>query len=387
MTQFISNQHTHTRTHTHTHAHKPPDNMDNGKKNGLFIMKNWNIFAQGKKGGISPPFEGVRDRDKIHNPPRIPFEARRAVDGDDALNVVNEAVKNVDQVSLPVFSRMDDEEMGNSKLSRGLKANEQNLVHVGNGIAGREMVRLSQMKKSKEEKEEEEEEEALSSSCTSYASTLSGKWPTDDEVDCVQSESPKVRRRNWFHPLPFKTWMDQESESLGTGEEDEVVEGEVSNIDDEEDEAEHPGVLMDSVQKTKDEKDVEGCKRSLDEREGQPKLPAAKVNCRGFYVKKGMIYKIIWDGDKKQRLVSDGVRCRNHSRVWDPPFPTYSSTTIPAESGAAEEENQVVEREAKDLEERKRSLDERDRQVQLQFGELLRHISVSIREEKARFTR
>jgi len=350
-------------------------------------MKNWNIFTQWKKWGTRQPFEGVRDRDKIHNAPRIPipFEGKRAVDGDDALNVVNEAVKNVDQVSLPVFSRMDDGEMGNSKLSRGLKANEQNLVHVGNGIAGREMARLSQMKKIKEA-EEEEEEEALSSSCTSYASTLSGKWPTDDEVDCVQSESPKVRRRNWFHPLPFKTWMDQESESLGTGEEDEVVEGEVSNIDDEEDEAEHPGVLMNAVKKTKEEKDVEDCKRSLDDREGQPKLPA-KLICRGFFVKKGMIYKMMWSVDKNQRLVSDGHRCRNHSRVWDPPFPTYRSTTIPAESGAAEEENEVVEREAKDLEERKRSLDERDRQVKLQFRELRRNISVSIREEKARFTR
>jgi len=352
--------------------------MDNGKENRFFTMKNGNIFAQGKKGGISPPFERFRDRGKIHKP-QIPFDVKRAVDGDNALNCMSAAVKNVDHESSTIFSRMGFREMYNSKLSRGSKANEQNHVHVGNGIAGREMASLSQMKKRKEE-EEEEEEEAHSSSCaTSYASTLSGEWPTDDEGDCVQSEFPKKKGfGKWFPSLfPLTTWMDQlprsspqeaglsidsplSYESHGTGEEDEVVEGEVSNIDAEDDEAEHLDVSTDSGQESGEEKELasqpsvkkrklEELKRSLEERErkvdSQIKELLNKWSAhRTFTVKKkDKILSIFWDGGKKQWLVSDGVRCRKHNKVWDPQIRTDSPTTVPEESGAAEEEDEVGE--------------------------------------------
>ena len=337
--------------------------MDNGKENRLFIIENRNTVAQGEMGAISPPFGGVRHPDKISHPSpqmlQIPFKTKRAVDGDNALNVMNTAVKNVDQDSSAFFSRMGDGEKGNSKLSRGSNANEKNLVHVGNGIAEREMARLSLMKKRKEE-EEEEEEEALSSSCaTSYASTLSGKWSTDDEVDSVQSESQEVGLRKWLPSLfPSTTWMDQFSpssqqeaglsidsplsyESNGTGEEDEVVEGEVSNIDDEGDEAEHPDVSMDSGQESGEEKElasqpsakkrnVEELVRSLEEKEQKIDLQIKDLLSewrahRTFTVRrKDKLLTIFWDGDKRQWLVSDGVRCRKHNKVWDPPIPTDS---------------------------------------------------------------
>jgi len=363
--------------------------MDNGKENRLFIIENRNTVAQGEMGAISPPFGGVRHPDKISHPSpqmlQIPFKTKRAVDGDNALNVMNTAVKNVDQETFVLFSRMGDGEKGNSKLSRGSNANEKNLVHVGNGIAEREMARLSLMKKRKaeeeheEEEEEEEEEEALSSSSdTSIASTLLGHWPTDDEVDSVQSESPKVGLKKWLPSLfPFKTWMDQFSpssqqeaglsidsplsyESNGTGEEDEVVEGEVSNIDDEGDEAEHPDVSMDSGQESGEEKElasqpsakkrnVEELERSLKEKEQKIDLQIKDLLSewrahRTFTVRrKDKLLTIFWDGDKRQWLVSDGVRCRKHNKVWDPPIPTDGPTTVPAESGAAEEEDEVGE--------------------------------------------
>ena len=352
--------------------------MDNGKENRFFIIKNENKFAQGKKGGIRPLFEGVRDRDRIDNRSQIlhiPFDAKRAVDGDNALNGMSTAVENVDQESLALFSRMGDGEKGNSKLSRGSNANEKNLVHVGNGISGTEMASLSLMKNRKEE----EEEEALSSSCaTSHASTLSGKWSTDDEVDSVQSESQKVGLRKWLPSLfPSTTWMDQVSrssqqdaglsidsplsyESHGTGEEGEVVEGEVSNIDDEDDEAEHPDVSMDSGQESGEEKElasqpsakkrnVEELERSLEERERKvdkeiKKLLSEWSAHRTFTVRrKDKLLTIFWDGGKRQWLISDGVRCRKHNKIWDPPIPTDGPTTVPAESGAAEEEDEVGE--------------------------------------------
>jgi len=343
--------------------------MDNGKENRLFIIENRNTVAQGEMGAISPPFGGVRYRDKISHPSpqmlQIPFKTKRAVDGDNALNVMNTAVKNVDQETFVLFSRMGDGEKGNSKLSRGSNANEKNLVHVGNGIAEREMARLSLMKKRKaeeehEEEEEEEEEEALSSSSdTSIASTLLGHWPTDDEVDSVQSEPPKVGLKKWLPSLfPFKTWMDQFSpssqqeaglsidsplsyESNGTGEEDEVVEGEVSNIDDEGDEAEHPDVSMDSGQESGEEKElasqpsakkrnVEELVRSLEEKEQKIDLQIKDLLSewrahRTFIVRrKDKLLTIFWDGGKRQWLISDGVRCRKHNKVWDPPIPTDS---------------------------------------------------------------
>ena len=335
--------------------------MDNGKENRLFIIENRNTVAQGEMGAISPPFGGVRHPDKISHPSpqmlQIPFKTKRAVDGDNALNVMNTAVKNVDQDSSAFFSRMGDGEKGNSKLSRGSNANEKNLVHVGNGIAEREMARLSLMKK---RKEEEEEEEALSSSSdTSIASTLLGHWPTDDKEDCVQSESRKGGLRRWFPSLfPCKTWMDQFSpssqqeaglsidsplsyESNGTGEEDEVVEGEVSNIDDEGDEAEHPDVSMDSGQESGEEKElasqpsakkrnVEELVRSLEEKEQKIDLQIKDLLSewrahRTFTVRrKDKLLTIFWDGGKRQWLISDGVRCRKHNKVWDPPIPTDS---------------------------------------------------------------
>ena len=338
--------------------------MDNGKENRLFIIENRNTVAQGEMGAISPPLGGVRYPDKISHPSpqmlQIPFKTKRAVDGDNALNVMNTAVKNVDQETFVLFSRMGDGEKGNSKLSRGSNANEKNLVHVGNGIAEREMARLSLMKK---RKEEEEEEEALSSSSdTSIASTLLGHWPTDDKEDCVQSESRKGGLRRWF-PSLFSTWMDQlpvdqvpsssqqeaglsidsplSYESNGTGEEDEVVEGEVSNIDDEGDEAEHPDVSMDSGQESGEEKElasqpsakkrnVEELVRSLEEKEQKIDLQIKDLLSewrahRTFTVRrKDKLLTIFWDGGKRQWLVSDGVRCRKHNKVWDPPIPTDS---------------------------------------------------------------
>ena len=54
-------------------------------------------------------------------------------------------------------------------------------------------------------------------------------------------------------------------ESHGTGEEDEVVEGEDNDIDDADNESEHPDVLMDSGKKSDEKEDLEELKRSLDE--------------------------------------------------------------------------------------------------------------------------
>jgi hypothetical protein len=198
-------------------------------------------------------------------------------------------------------------------------------------------------------------------------------------VDCVQSESPKMPRRKWFPLLlPPTTWMDQfprsspqeaglsidsplSCESHGTGEEDEVVEGQVSNIDAEDDEADHPDVSTDSGQESKGEekhlasqpsvekRKLEELKRSLDERERKVDLQIKESLSewrahRTFTVRsKDKLLTTFWDGDKKQWMVLDGVRCRKRNKIWDPSIPTDSPTTVPEESGAAEEEDEVGE--------------------------------------------
>ncbi|CAL6334100.1 unnamed protein product [Bathycoccus prasinos] len=155
-----------------------------------------------------------------------------------------------------------------------------------------EFVRLSQKKKSKAE-EEEEEKADLSSSCdTSFASTELGNWPNrveaPDKEECVERGSPEGMGRRilsewipgWYPsirewiPVYGNTWMDQNPspyESHGTGEEDEVVEGEDNDIDDADlsSSSDNSFVSTELGKKSDEKEDLEELKRSWDETERQ----------------------------------------------------------------------------------------------------------------------
>jgi hypothetical protein len=204
-------------------------------------------------------------------------------------------------------------------LHRDLGGDQRHgMGHVG---MEEEFARPSQKKKRKAE--EEEKADLLSSCDTSFASTLSGNWPTPDKEDCVESGSPKGLGR-WFPPgwIPGygKTWMDQNPspyESHGTGEEDEVVEGEDNDIDDADNESEHPNVLMDSGKKSDEKEDLEELKRSLDETERQLNAQLMTL-LRNNHVDTDKMLFMTRDDNNEQWRVSNGIRWRKHNKVWDP---------------------------------------------------------------------
>jgi hypothetical protein len=106
-------------------------------------------------------------------------------------------------------------------------------------------------------------------------------------------------------------------ESHGTGEEDEVVEGEDNDIDDADNESEHPDVLMDSGKKSDEKEDLEELKRSLDEAERQ--LSAQLMTfLRNNHVDTDKMLFMTRDDNNEQWRVSNGIRWRKHNKVWDP---------------------------------------------------------------------
>ena len=265
---------THTHTHTHTHKHKPPDNMDSGKEDKAISSK-----EEGK------------------------------------------SVKEWDKFSHVLYR----DPGGTNDMPRDMLEEE--------------FVRLSQKKKRKAEEEEEEKADPSSSSDNSFVSTVLGNLPNrveaPDEEEFVEGGTPEGMGRRitsewirgwypsiweWIIPGIGNTWMDQNPslyESHGTGEEDEVVEGEDNDIDDADNESEHPDVLMDSGKKSDEKEDLEELKRSLDETERQ--LNAQLMTfLRNNHVDTDKMLFMTRDDNNEQWRVSNGIGWRKHNKVWDP---------------------------------------------------------------------
>ena len=265
---------THTHTHTHTHKHKPPDNMDSGKEDKAISSK-----EEGK------------------------------------------SVKEWDKFSHVLYR----DPGGTNDMPRDMLEEE--------------FVRLSQKKKSKAEEEEEEKADLLSSSDNSFVSTELGNWPNrveaPDEEEFVERGSPEGMGRrilsDWIPGYPSirewipefgNTWMDQNPspyESHGTGEEDEVVEGEDNDIDDADlsSSSDNSFVSTELGKKSDEKEDLEEWKRSLDEKERQ--LSARIKNfLRNNYVDTNKKLFMTRDDNNEQWRVSNGIRWRKHNKVWDP---------------------------------------------------------------------
>ena len=130
--------------------------------------------------------------------------------------------------------------------------------------------------------------------------------------------------REWIIPGIGNTWMDQNPspyESHGTGEEDEVVEGEDTDIDDADlSSSSDTSFVSTALGKKSDEKeDLEEWKRSLDEKERQLSAQI-KTFLRNNYVDTNKkLFMTRDDSNKQWRVlnVSNG-RWRKHNKVWDP---------------------------------------------------------------------
>ncbi|CAL6333565.1 unnamed protein product [Bathycoccus prasinos] len=187
-------------------------------------------------------------------------------------------------------------------LHRDLGGDQRHGIgHVG---MEEEFARPSQKKKRKAEEEEEEKADLLSSGLRRKR---------------IPKRPEKMVPPEWI-PGYGKTWMDQNPspyESHGTGEEDEVVEGEDNDIDDADNESEHPDVLMDSGKKSDEKEDLEELKRSLDETERQ--LNAQLMTfLRNNHVDTDKMLFMTRDDNNEQWSVSNGIRWRKHNKVWDP---------------------------------------------------------------------
>ena len=210
-------------------------------------------------------------------------------------------------------------------LHRDLGGDQRHGIgHVG---MEEEFARPSQKKKRKAEEEEEEKADLLSSCDTSFASTLSGNWPTPDKEDYVESGSPKGLRRlfppGWI-PGYGKTWMDQNPspyESHGTGEEDEVVEGEDNDIDDADLSSSSDNSFVSTVlgKKSDEKEDLEELKRSLDETERQLNAQLMTFLRNNYVDTAKMLFMTRDDNNKQWRVlnISNG-RWRKYNKVWDP---------------------------------------------------------------------
>ncbi|CAL6334482.1 unnamed protein product [Bathycoccus prasinos] len=204
-----------------------------------------------------------------------------------------------------------------------------------------EFVRLSQKKKSKAEEEEEEKADLLSSSDNSFVSTELGNWPNrveaPDEEEFVERGSPEGMGRrilsDWIPGYPSirewipefgNTWMDQNPspyESHGTGEEDEVVEGEDNDIDDADlsSSSDNSFVSTELGKKSDEKEDLEEWKRSLDETERQLSAQLMTFLRNNYVDTAKMLFMTRDDNNKQWRVlnVSNG-RWRKYNKVWDP---------------------------------------------------------------------
>ena len=303
---------THTHTHTHTHKHKPPDNMDSGKEDKAISLKEEGKFVKEcvlhrDLGGHGMGHVGMEEEFARPSQKKKRKAEEEEEEKADLLSSCDTSFASTLSGNWPTPDKEDCVESGSPKgLGR---------CSPPGWIPGYGKTR------------EEEKADLLSSCDTSFASTLVGNWPnrveTPDKEDCVESGSPKGLRR-WVPPewIPGygKTWMDQNPspyESHGTGEEDEVVEGEDNDIDDADNESEHPDVLMDSGKKSDEKEDLEELKRSLDETERQLNAQLMTL-LRNNHVDTDKMLFMTRDDNNEQWRVSNGIRWRKHNKVWDP---------------------------------------------------------------------